>query len=159
MRIYKPRTTGASPLPILVHYHGAGFVAGDLDTHDSIARYYCAHANALVVAVDYRLAPEHRFPSAIEDAYAALVWTAQNADEIGGDTRRIAVTGDSAGGNIAAVTCLLAKERGGPRIVLQALAYPQVDLDLAVDTPSRLQFGGGEYFLSRRDLSVCDRCT
>ena len=102
LRIYTPRPGSADRLfPIVVHLHGAGFVAGDLDTHDSMARFYCMHADVVVIAVDYRLAPEHPFPAAVDDAYAAVEWAGEHARELHGDARRIAVLGDSAGGNPA----------------------------------------------------------
>jgi acetyl esterase len=155
IRIYTPRTLNAGErLPIILHYHGGGWVAGDLDSHDTISRYYCVHADAIVVSVDYRLAPEHKFPAAVDDCFAALMWVADHARELGGDSDRIAVTGDSAGGSLSAVVCQLAKARGGaPRIAFQALLYPSVDLDSTSDYPSRRQFGGGEYFLSAADMS------
>ncbi|HVG56894.1 MAG TPA: alpha/beta hydrolase [Vicinamibacterales bacterium] len=154
IRIYTPRTTGGK-LPIVLQFHGGGWVAGDLDTHDSIARYYAAHANAIVISVDYRRPPEHRFPIAVDDSFASVEWVAAHADELGGDASRLAVSGDSAGGNLAAVICQLAKQRGGPRIAYQALIYPVVDVRDPVITPlyeSRAEFGGGEYFLSTRDM-------
>jgi len=152
LRIYTPRAGGNGLFPIVVHYHGAGFVAGDLDTHDAIARFHCAHADAVVIAVDYRLAPEHPFPEAVDDAYAAVEWAVAHAPELHGDARRIAVIGDSAGGNLAAVVCQLAKARKGPRIAFQALVYPVVDLRLDAAYPSRDEFGGGGFFLSTRDM-------
>lgn len=153
IRVYTPRPLGeANGLPIILHYHGGGFVAGDLDTHDGIARFYCRHADAVVVAVDYRLAPEHPFPAAVDDAYAALDWTAEHAGELGGDANRMAVTGDSAGGNLSAVVCQLARDQRGPRMAFQALVYPGVDWNGAATYPSRSEFGGGEYFLSNRDM-------
>jgi acetyl esterase len=153
IRIYTPRPIAAgTSMPIVLHFHGGGFVAGDLDTHDSIARYYAKHADVIVIGVDYRLAPEHRFPAAVDDAYAAVTWAADHARELHGDAGRVAVTGDSAGGNLSAVVCQLAKERRGPRIAFQALVYPVVDFDLRTSYPSRTQFGGGEYFLSNRDM-------
>jgi acetyl esterase len=155
LRIYTPRPLAAGEaLPIVMHYHGAGWVGGDLDTHDSIARYYAKHADAIVVAVDYRLAPEHPFPAAVDDAYAALEWAAAHAAEIHGDANRIAVTGDSAGGNLAAVVSQLARDRRGPRVAYQALLYPAVDLDPAAHAnyPSCARFGGGDYFLTIDDM-------
>src|SRR5262245_8436436 len=148
IRVYTPRPLAAGQtLPLILHYHGAGFVAGDLDTHDAIARFYCQHADAIVVSVDYRLAPEHPFPAGVDDCFDALCWTADHASELYGDASRLAVTGDSAGGNLSAVVCQLAKERGGPRIAFQALVYPLVDYDLDAVYPSRGSFGGGEYFV------------
>jgi acetyl esterase len=153
LRIYTPRpATDNERFPIVVHFHGAGFVAGDLDTHDAIARFHCKHADAVVIAVDYRLAPEHPFPAAVDDAYAAVEWAAAHALELHGDARRIAVIGDSAGGNLSAVVCQAAKARNGPSIVFQALVYPVVDFRPAAEYPSRAQFGGGDFFLSNRDM-------
>jgi acetyl esterase len=155
LRIYTPRALRAGEsLPLVLLFHGGGWIAGDLDTHDSIARYFAHHADAVVVAVDYRLAPEHRFPAAVDDAYAALTWAVEHASEIHGDASRVAVAGDSAGGNLAAVVCQLARARRGPSIAFQALVYPCVDLDLPAAYPSRSQFGGGEYFLSTRDMEM-----
>jgi acetyl esterase len=153
VRIYTPRplNTGES-LPLVVHYHGAGWVGGDLDTHDAIARYYAKHVDAIVIAVDYRLAPEHRFPAAVNDAYAAAAWAATHAHELWGDAARLAVTGDSAGGTLAAVVCQLARDRGTPRIAYQALLYPATDLTTGSSYPSRNAFGGGDYFLSTADM-------
>jgi acetyl esterase len=127
-------------------------VAGDLDSHDSVARHHARHGDAIVIAVGYRLAPESRFPAQVDDAWAALTWAAAHARSFGGDPDRIAVIGDSAGGNLAAVLTHAALDRRGPRIAFQVLVYPQVDLDLEKDSASRLQFGGGEFFLSRRDM-------
>ena len=156
LRVYTPRRVEAgTTLPIVVHFHGGGWVAGDLDTHDSMARFYAAHADAIVVAVDYRRPPEHRFPAAADDAYAAVQWAAAHATEIGGNSGKLAVTGDSAGGNLAGVVCQLARQRGGPRIAYQALVYPAVDLRDPVNDPaypSRNMFGQGDYFLSMRDM-------
>jgi acetyl esterase len=155
LRIYTPRPGSEDQrLPIVVHLHGAGFVAGDLDTHDSIARFHCKHADAVVIAVDYRLAPEHPFPAAVDDAYAAVQWAVEHARELHGDARRIAVLGDSAGGNLAAVACQLAKARNGPRIAFQALVYPVVDFRSDVAYPSVAQFGSGDFFLSNRDMEL-----
>ena len=154
IRIYTPREVPAGTLlPMVLNFHGGGFVLGNLDTHDSIARYYARHADAIVIGVDYRLAPEHPFPAAVDDAYAALEWAGAHARELNGDANRVAVTGDSAGGNLSAVVCQLAKERGGPRIAFQALIYPAVEFDPRTNYPSRSEFGGGEYFLSTHDMA------
>jgi acetyl esterase len=154
VRLYTPRAPKPGErLPIILHYHGGGWVAGDVDSHDSISRYYCVHADAIVVSVDYRLAPEHKFPAAVDDSFAALMWAADHARDLGGDSDRLAVTGDSAGGSLSAVVCQLANARSGaPRVGFQALIYPSVDLDPSSDYPSRRQFGGGEYFLSTPDM-------
>jgi acetyl esterase len=153
VRVYSPHPLAAGErLPIVLNYHGGGFVAGDLETHDAFARYCCRHADVIVVSVDYRRPPEHKFPAAPEDSYAALCWAVDRAGDLGGDASRVAVMGDSAGGNLAAVVCQLARSRGGPRIAFQALLYPTVDLGSSADYPSRRQFGGGDYFLSTRDV-------
>jgi acetyl esterase len=153
VRVFWPRATDAGELlPIVIYYHGGGWVIGDLDTHDALARYYCKHADAIVLNVDYRLAPEHKFPAAVEDSYLAACWAADHAAELGGDPGRIAVAGDSAGGNLATVVCQLAKTNRGPAIAFQALAYPATDLDITKTFGSRTDFGGGEYFLSTRDM-------
>ena len=130
VRIYRPK--GAGPgLPVLVYYHGGGWVIGDLDTHDYAARELCAGAGCLVVAVDYRLAPGAQFPAAVDDSWAALQWVAANAESLGGDPSRIAVGGDSAGGNLSAVMSLLARDAGGPKLAFQLLIYPAVDMDFS----------------------------
>jgi acetyl esterase len=153
VRVYSPPPSAAGePLPIVMLYHGGGFVAGDLDTHDGLARYTCTHAGVLVVSVDYRLAPEHKFPTAVDDSYAALCWAVDRAGELGGDAARVAVLGDSAGGNLAAVMCQLARARRRPGIAFQALLYPTLDFGSSAEYVSRHQFGGGDYFLSTRDM-------
>jgi acetyl esterase len=153
VRLYWPRAASAGErLPIVVHFHGGGWAMGDLDTHDRIARYYCKHADAIVINVDYRRPPEDKFPAAVDDSYLATCWAADHANELGGDPARIAVAGDSAGGNLAAVVCQIAKANKRPAIAFQALAYPATDLDLTKSYASRARFGGGEYFLSTRDM-------
>ncbi|MBM5812371.1 MAG: alpha/beta hydrolase [Gammaproteobacteria bacterium] len=150
VRVYRPEPPGRR-LPAVLLFHGGGFIVGDLDTHDRMARYYAREADAVVVSVDYRLAPEHRFPTGVEDCYAALCWVAAQAGSLGIDPGRIAVTGDSAGGNLSAVVSLLARDRGGPAIALQALVYPAVDLTAEADWPSRREFAAG-CFLTARDI-------
>lgn len=124
VRIYWPPTAAQDNLPVVVFYHGGGWALGDLDTHDHVARAHAVGADAIVVSVDYRLAPEHPFPAAVDDSWAALRWVADNAAELGGDPGRIAVAGDSAGGNISAVMTQLARDNGGPALVYQLLWYP-----------------------------------
>jgi len=128
VRIYRPLTDGDDLLPVLVFYHGGGWVICDLDTHDDACRSLAAEGKCMVVSVDYRLAPEHKYPAAVDDAWAALLWVAENGTSIGADNERIAVGGDSAGGNLAAVTALMARNQGGPEIAFQLLIYPVTDI-------------------------------
>ncbi|GFG69271.1 alpha/beta hydrolase [Mycolicibacter senuensis] len=130
VRIYRPSSTGAGP--VVVFFHGGGFVAGDLDTHDGTARQHAVDADAVVVSVDYRLAPEHPFPAAVEDAMAATEWVAAHAEELGVDPARLAVAGDSAGGNLAAVVSQLARDADGPQIAFQLLWYPATTYDTSL---------------------------
>lgn len=127
IRIYTPVAAPSGPLPVLVFFHGGGFVIGSLDTHDSPCRLLANEARCLVVSVDYRLAPEHRFPSAVDDCLAAVTWVARNAGEINADPTRIAVGGDSAGGNLSAVVAQQLRDAGGPKIAFQLLIYPATD--------------------------------
>ena len=127
-RHYEPEPAEpGGPHPLLLFYHGGGFMYGDLDTHDGACRLLCRHSGAHLLAVDYRLAPEHPFPAAVEDARAALRWACAHAGELGADPARIGVAGDSAGGNLAAVVSQLAARDGGPAPVLQLLIYPATD--------------------------------
>jgi acetyl esterase len=150
LRIYTPVAGGAEALPGIVFYHGGGFVIGDLDCYDGLCRTLANESGCRVVAVDYRLAPEHPFPAAVDDSFAALQWIEKNASSIGIDANALAVAGDSAGGNLAAVMALLAKEKGGPKIAFQLLIYPVTSLNAG--TRSAQQFGAG-YFL---DLATVD---
>ncbi|TMB54300.1 MAG: alpha/beta hydrolase [Deltaproteobacteria bacterium] len=147
VRIYAP--VGTAPFPVLVYFHGGGWVIGNLDTHDGICRSLANRVGCLVVSVDYRLAPEHRFPAAPEDCYAATRWLAEHAGSLGGDKGRIAVGGDSAGGNLAAVVALMARDRGGPKLAFQLLVYPATDTDF--ETRSYRENSEG-YFLTRADM-------
>jgi acetyl esterase len=143
IRVYRPDGDGA--LPTLVFFHGGGFFVGSIDTHDDVCRAVAARSGWVVVSVDYRLAPEHPFPAASDDAFAALQWVAAHAGELGADPARLAVGGDSAGGNLAAVTALRARDEGGPQLSLQVLIYPVTDW--AQDTSSMAANGSG-YFLT-----------
>jgi acetyl esterase len=125
VRVYRPERSG--PLPALVYFHGGGWVICSLDTHDVTCRGLANATPAVVVSVDYRLAPEHKFPAASEDCYGATRWVAENAAELGVDADAIAVGGDSAGGNLAAGVALMARDHGGPRLAYQLLVYPVID--------------------------------
>lgn len=140
VRIYRP---DGENLPVLVYAHGGGFVFCDLDSHDSLCRSIANRVPAVVISVAYRLAPEHRWPAAAEDVYAITRWAADNPNAVGGDARRIVVGGDSAGGNLAAVTAVMARDRGGPRIAGQLLIYPVIAADF--DNDSYRLFGKGFY--------------
>ena len=135
MRVYWPdENVEARPHPVTIFFHGGGFALGDLDTHDVTAREHAVGANSVVVSVDYRLAPEHPYPAAVEDAWAATCWVADNAGEFGADSARLAVAGDSAGGNLAAVMAQLARDArrsadGGPAVAFQLLWYPSTMWD------------------------------
>jgi acetyl esterase len=134
VRIYWP-PDAETPSPVVVFYHGGGFALGDLDTHDPLARSHALGADAIVVSVDYRLAPEHPFPAGVNDSWAALQWVAEHAAELGGDPSRMAVAGDSAGANLAAVMAQLARDnadQGGPKLMFQLLWYPVVTADLSL---------------------------
>ena len=141
LRLYWPDK--AAPLPAIVYYHGGGHVIGSLDTHDLVARNLCAGAEALVTSVDYRMGPEHRFPVAVDDSFAALKWVHTNAKELGADPNRIGVHGDSAGANLAAVVALMARDAGGPRLRLQSLVYPVADYGLVGDSYDKYAQGYG----------------
>jgi acetyl esterase len=145
LRIYQPENARG----VLVYFHGGGWVIGSLDSHDAPLRSLANAAGCSVVSVDYRLAPEHRHPAAAEDCYAATCWVAHNARSLGADPDALAIGGDSAGGNLAAVTALLARERRGPRIRYQLLVYPVTDHDF--ERTSYRENAEG-YFLGREDM-------
>ena len=149
VRVYRPRAD-AGALPALVYCHGGGHVIGNVDTLDATARNLCNGAGCVVASVDYRLAPEHKFPAAAEDAFAAVRWCAAHGAEIGIDPERIAVGGDSAGGNLAAVAALMARDAGGPAIRLQVLVYPVADY--ACDTESYRTYAEGYGMLEARSM-------
>jgi acetyl esterase len=150
VRIYRP--SDRTDLPVVVFFHGGGWVMCDLASHDPMARRMANGSGCIVVATDYRLAPEHRYPTAAEDCYAALCWAAANASSFGGDPSRLAIFGDSAGGNLAAVVAQMARDRGGPPLALQVLAYPVIDA--RCDTESHRTIGG-DYFLWSEEVQWC----
>lgn len=147
LRIYVPRE--GEGLPVVVYFHGGGFVGGSLAVVDEPARALADDAGAIVVTVGYRLAPEAKFPAATDDTYSALRWVATHAAEFGGDSQRLVVMGDSAGGSLAAVAALRARDEGGPELAAQILVYPVIDPH--ADLPSRREFGEG-YIISAADL-------
>jgi acetyl esterase len=148
IRIYTP--SGDGPFGALVYFHGGGWVVGSIEMTDLPCRMITNAAGCVTVSVDYRLAPENKFPAGPEDCYAATKWVAENAAAIGCDAKRIAVSGSSAGGNLAAAVALMARDRGGPRIAYQLLIYPATQREL--DTPSQKQFAEDGYILSRADM-------
>ena len=143
-RIY--RASLAPNQPVIVYFHGGGFVIGNLDSHDGTCRRLSHGIGCTVVSVDYRLAPEHVYPAAVDDSYAATVWVAEHADFLKIDPSRIAVAGDSAGGNLAAVVAIIARDRGGPALCHQLLTYPVTDM--AFTSESYTSNGTG-YFLTK----------
>jgi acetyl esterase len=147
-RLYVPQGL-QPPGPLVVYYHGGGHVICDLDTHDQPCRFICREAGALVLSIDYRMGPEHRFPAAVDDSLAAFRWAHANADELGADPERIAVAGDSAGGNLATVVAQLCATDGGPAPKFQALIYPVCDY--SVKRPSYETFATG-FFLTREEM-------
>ncbi|MBA4740668.1 MAG: alpha/beta hydrolase [Burkholderiales bacterium] len=151
IRIYTPRSLdGAELLPVLVWYHGGGFVIGDLESHDSVCRALSNQTDCIVVAVDYRLAPEYKFPAAVIDCEFALTWVAEHAVAIGGNKTKIAVGGDSAGGNLAAAVALLARDKGITNVCFQLLIYPCVAPE--PETRSHHQFAEG-FLLTRKTIT------
>ncbi len=148
LRLYRP--AGAGPHPVLVYFHGGGWTIGDLDTHDVLCRQLCIGAGIGVVSVDYRLAPEHRFPAAVDDAVAATRWVQAQAGALGLDAQRLAVGGDSAGGNLAAVVCLALRDAGAPMPAFQLLVYPATDM--RAGAPSHASNGEG-YLLTRDSVA------
>lgn len=148
IRIYTPQ--GMGPFPVLVYFHGGGWVFGNLESHDAICRALTNAANCITVAIDYHLAPEYKFPVPAEDCYAATQWVASNTASFNGDETRIAVGGDSAGGNLAAAVSQMARDRGGPTLVYQLLVYPITDY--MPDVPSYRENGEG-YYLTRADMA------
>jgi acetyl esterase len=153
-RFYEPPGTGIEQRPLLVYFHGGYWVLGGLDTHDGVCRFLAASASVAVLSVDYRLAPEHPFPAAVEDALAAYRWAGENHARLGADPARIGVAGDSAGGNLAAAVSRLARDEGGAIPAMQMLLYPVVDA--ASQQPSRDLFGEG-FLLTKADIEWLER--
>ncbi|MBE0623088.1 MAG: alpha/beta hydrolase [Burkholderiales bacterium] len=150
LRLYRGLGTEAgAPLPVLVYFHGGGWTIGDLDTHDIVCRTLANKARCAVVSVDYRMGPEHKFPAAVDDCVAATRWVAREATALSVDATRIAVGGDSAGGNLATVVAITLRDAGGPPLVFQALAYPATDQRM--DSASHTKFGEG-YLLTRNNM-------
>lgn len=150
VRLYRPLGSGAGPLPVLVYFHGGGWVIGDLDTHDVLCRELANAAGCAVVAVDYRMGPEHRFPAAVDDVLAATRWVRREAAALGLDAGRLAVGGDSAGGNLAAVVAIAARDAGDLPIACQLLIYPATDMRRG--HPSHQSNGQG-YLLTRDTMA------
>jgi acetyl esterase len=148
LRIYTPEGNGNFPL--LVYFHGGGWVLGDLDSGDPTCRALAKGVGCVVISVDYRLAPEYKFPVAVEDAYTAVLWVAENAENLQGDRTRLAIIGDSAGGNLAAVVALMAKERKTVAIAYQVLIYPVTQHGF--DTPFYHQYGQPGFGLTREEM-------
>lgn len=150
MRIYRRTTRGASPPPLVIFFHGGGWSLGALDDYDALLRTLAGLSGAMFASIDYRLAPEHPFPAGLDDAFAAVSSIASEADSFGGDPKRIALMGDSAGGNLAAVVAQKASGIAGLSIRAQFLLYPMIDLGRPHTAyPSRLRFGDGDFFLTR----------
>ncbi|UOR10557.1 alpha/beta hydrolase [Halobacillus amylolyticus] len=147
VRAYTPE--GAGPHPALVFYHGGGWVIGNLDTHDNVCRALTNLAKCVVISIDYRLAPEHKFPAAVDDCYASAQWIIEHPSEFNIDASKVAVGGDSAGGNLSAVICHLAKERGTLNLAHQLLFYPATDF--TAETPSMRENAEG-YFLTKGSM-------
>lgn len=149
VRIYTPQVDQNKKLSVLVFFHGGGWVRGDLNSHDPVCRSLANAAECIIVSVDYRLAPEHKFPAGVEDAFAATQWVGEHAAEFNGDATHIAIGGDSAGGNLAAVVAQLARDKGGPKLVFQLLIYPATGITR--EFPSYEENGQG-YFLTQDSI-------
>jgi len=146
-RVYRSAKNGT--LPVLVFFHGGGWVVGNIDSHEAMCRHLANRAECAVLSVDYRMGPEHKFPAAVEDCFAATAWTADNGASLGVDPGRLAIGGDSAGGNLAAVVSLLARDKGAPRIAYQVLIYPATDAAMRHDSVARYAEG---YVLTRATM-------
>ena len=156
VRVYRPAARpGPQPRPLVVNFHGGGFVFGDLRLCDWLCSHVAVRVGAVVVSVDYRLAPRHRFPAAVEDSYAALVWAAENAAALGAGGP-VGVMGESAGGNLSAVLCLLARDRGGPALSHQVLLYPATDMTAQHPATASTPFLSGPEMPAYRRLYLAD---
>ena len=153
VRILQPREPKAGEaMPVVIYFHGGGYFAGGLDETDEMVRQIATVAEAIAINVDYHLSPEAKFPTAIEQGYAALGWGAENAAALGADPNRIVVAGDSAGGNLLIVLCMMARERGGPPIRFQVAIYPSLDCRAHTPYDSRARLGRGDLLLSNEDI-------
>ncbi len=159
LRIYRPN--GSKDLPIILFIHGGAWVAGSLDTHDNLARYLCIHTEALVISVGYLNAPEGKFPLPLEQCYDALTWITEHAGEYSADSSRLAVVGDSAGGNMAAALCLMARDQSGPSIDMQVLINPALDLtgsgtiERQNDSLDKMRWQAVQYLSNPQDANHC----
>jgi acetyl esterase len=152
VRIYTPVGGVDEPAPGVVYFHGGGWVICDLDTHDGTCRRLANEVGAIVVSIDYRLAPEHKHPASVEDAFSATSWVAEHAEELGIDPDRLAIAGDSAGGHLTAVVAQMARDRGGPRLAYQLMIYPVIDNTAKRnDYPSKIDNAEG-YFLTTKHM-------
>jgi acetyl esterase len=149
LRVYSPIAAGSEPLPVLIYFHGGGWVIGNVNSHDGLCRLFANEGCFRVISVEYRLSPESKFPDAVDDAYGAVAWIEQHASELGVDPNMMAVGGDSAGGNLAAVVAQIAKAKAHPKLAFQMLLFPVTQI--GADTPSLHDFDTG-YFLERPTL-------
>lgn len=156
VRLYWPEGAGpGSRLPVIVYAHGGGWTVGDIETHDEIMREICARAGMVMCSVDYRLAPEHKFPAAVDDCCAAIRWLIENADDVGIDPDRIGVAGESAGGNIAASVAMVVRDDDTLKLAGQFLHYPATCLVVDFTTPSRIDLGSdGDFYPSRAQINA-----
>lgn len=153
VRILRPRPARPQErMGAVIYFHGGGFFAGGLDETDLLVRQIAQQADVVAFNVDYHLSPEAKFPVAVNDAYAALSWVAEQAARFDVDPNRLVLAGDSAGGNLTIVTSLQARDNGGPAVALQVAIYPSLDLRVRPPYPSRMRWGGGEYFLTNDDI-------
>ncbi len=152
VRIYDPKTAAGDRRPVLLFLHGGGFFAGSVETHDRICKLLASKAGAVVVSVDYRLAPEFPYPAGFDDAYSALLWVVAEAKELKADPSRLVVAGDSAGGNLAAAVALRSRAESGPKIAYQFLIYPVLNM-VDFDSESIRLYGGGGFFISQRGMT------